>query len=134
MEQQSDSLRDLLNAPKTPSGQVKQYALPSFAYPTNTSKIQGKVGNTFGLSFLIHSKCQADIPFRIKWIYPKPLLKTDGKALSYAEFSAKYPVNTPYLLSYQIELPSEIIPGTWKLEVFYENRKVYSEEYQMMDE
>jgi hypothetical protein len=100
--------------------------LKDFAIIKNTDSIVIEPKANFGVVYQIQAKDSVDINLDIEWIYPKTIKDEKGEKFKSVRYTTKRPTNTPSASSYSLDAPYEMVPGKWVVNLYLENKVIYS--------
>jgi hypothetical protein len=63
---------------------------------------------------------------RCEWIYRKSIQKEKGDKFKSIRYITKGPINTPFASSYSMDAPYEMVVGPWMVNLYIEDKLVYS--------
>lgn len=112
------------NAKNTPTG--RHGWLKDFEIVKTTDSIEAIKGNHFGTVYQINSKDTFVINVVIEWIYPSTVVNEKREKYKSIKYNTKRPTNIPSASSYSLDEPYELVKGDWELNMYIENKKVYS--------
>jgi hypothetical protein len=67
-----------------------------------------------------------DIDVQIEWIYPEKITNERGEKFKSIKYTTQRPTNIPSGSSYNLDEPYEMVKGRWILNLYVENKKVYT--------
>ncbi|MBN1829681.1 MAG: DUF3859 domain-containing protein [Deltaproteobacteria bacterium] len=102
---------------------------------TKTTDIPAVVGNQFGLRYYVKGAPEgkeAEITIIVK--YPPPGVKNPDTNKVYLKNTSKTPrlIGKPYFFGYQFDYPWEIVPGSWIVELWHNNKKFAEKEFKVI--
>ena len=83
----------------------------------------------FGTVYIINAKDTTDLEVTIEWIYPEKITNEKGETFKSIKYTTKRPTNIPSASSYSLDESYELIKGKWQLNLFIENKKIYSKTF-----
>jgi hypothetical protein len=92
-----------------------------------TTAIPGRLGLEFGLQYVVVGEpAGAEVSLDIVITYPAPGLvdPSDPKPILESRFSRVKKIGETVYLGYGFENAWEIVPGTWKFEIWFDDRKL----------
>ncbi len=98
----------------------------------DTTTVHGRIGLECGIEYvIIGSPTGVQVPIRIVNVYPKQGLHNPKtrKTLRHAEIVRKKIVGDIIYTGYAFENEWEIVPGVWKFELWYKNRKLAEQNF-----
>jgi Domain of unknown function (DUF3859) len=103
--------------------------LDDFEITQVTDSIQATPKANFGVVYMIKAKDTADIKVEIEWIYPAKITNEKGEKFKSIKYSTTRPTNVPSASSYSLDAPYELVKGNWTMNIYIENKKVYSKTF-----
>ena len=94
---------------------------------TDSIEIEPKAN--FGVMYLVKAKDSVDINVDIEWIYPETIKNEQGKKFKSIRYTTKRPTNTPSASSYSLDEHYELVKGNWEMNIYIENKKVYTKTF-----
>lgn len=94
-----------------------------------TDSIEVKPKANFGVIYMVKAKDTVDINVDIEWIYPTRITNEQGKKFKSIRYTTNRPTNIPSASSYSLDAPYEMVKGKWEMNIFIENKKVYSKTF-----
>jgi hypothetical protein len=94
-----------------------------------TDSIQVVKKANFGVVYQINSKDTVDIDVKIEWIYPLEIINEKGQKFKSIKYSTSRPTNTPSASSYSLDELYEMVKGNWLLNIYIEDKKVFSRSF-----
>jgi hypothetical protein len=94
---------------------------------TDSIKIFPKAN--FGTVYIFEAKDTFDIDVTIEWIYPRKVTNEKGESFKSIKYTTKRPTNIPSASSYSLDSQYEFVEGEWQLNLFIENKKVYTKKF-----
>jgi len=91
---------------------------------TDSIKIAPKAN--FGVVYIVNAKDTVDINVTIEWIYPEKVTNDKGEKFKSIKYTTTRPTNIPSASSYSLDAPYEMVKGNWKMNMYIENKRVYS--------
>lgn len=91
-----------------------------------TDSIKAEIKNSFGVVYRIAAKDTVDVNVDIEWVFPKIMTNDKGEEFKTIRYTTKRPTNIPSGSSYTFDEPFELLKGNWQMNVYLDNRKVYS--------
>jgi hypothetical protein len=103
--------------------------LDSFTLVQATTNVPARIGTRFGFRYLIHGT-PSNAPILLKMVGEHPPLKDPqtGKTQSRDEYQLESWIGQTYT-SYSFDNEWELIPGKWKFEVWYDNKKLCEQSF-----
>lgn len=83
----------------------------------------------FGVIYNIKAKDTIDIDVDVEWIFPKTITNDKGQQFKSIRYTTKRPTNILSASSYTLEERYEMIKGNWILNIYIENKQVYSKTF-----
>ena len=80
----------------------------------------------FGTVYMIRAKDTVDIDVQIEWIYPEKITNERGEKFKSIKYTTQRPTNIPSGSSYNLDELYEMVKGRWILNIYVENKKVYT--------
>jgi len=100
--------------------------LEDFVITNVTDSIQIMKKANFGVVYMVKAKDTVDIDVQIEWIYPEKITNDKGEKFKSIKYTTQRPTNIPSASSYSLDEPYEMVKGLWKMNMYLENKKVYS--------
>jgi hypothetical protein len=111
----------LENTPTKTHGWLKDFAIIEV-----TDSIHMVHKANFGVVYWVKANDSVDINVDIEWIYPKKVRNEKGEVFKSIRYTTKRPTNTPSASSYSLDASYEMVPGTWIVNFYLENKLVYT--------
>ncbi len=115
---------------QTPTGSVA--SVNEATKIEDTTTVLARIGLEFGIEYvIIGSPTGVQVPIRIVNVYPKQGLHNpkNRKTLRHAEIMRKKIIGDIIYTGYAFENEWEIVPGVWKFELWYKNRKLAEQSF-----
>jgi hypothetical protein len=90
-----------------------------------TDTVIGKLGNRFGVQYILKSKVDTKVPITQIWIFPEQMINEKGESFDKLEYTIEKPTNDSRWSTYKFDKDFEIIKGQWIFQVFYGDKKLY---------
>ena len=120
-----DSITEILkNTPTGTHGWLKDFAISKVS-----DSIQVLPNAKFGVVYWVKAKDTVDINVVIEWVYPKKIINEKGEKFKSIKYSTTRPTNIPSASSYSLDAPYEMVKGDWQMNIYIENKKVYSKTF-----
>lgn len=103
--------------------------LEDFEIINKTDSIQAVKKANFGVVYIVTAKDTVDINIDIEWIYPEKMTNDKGEKFKSIKYTTRRPTNIPSASSYSLDEPYELIKGNWQMNIFIENKRVYSKTF-----
>ncbi|CAD0006396.1 DUF3859 domain-containing protein [Flavobacterium salmonis] len=103
--------------------------LQDFEIIKKTDSIEAVKKANFGVVYMVTAKDTVDINIDIEWIYPEKITNDKGEKFKSIRYTTKRPTNIPSASSYSLDEPYELIKGNWQMNIFIENKRVYSKTF-----
>ena len=103
--------------------------LEDFQIIRQTDSIQIALKANFGVVYMVKAKDSVEIDIDIEWIYPEKIKNDKGEKFKSIRYNTKRPTNIPSASSYSLDAPYEMIKGNWKMNIYMENKKVYTKTF-----
>lgn len=103
--------------------------LQDFEIIKKTDSIEAVKKANFGVVYIVTAKDTVDINIDIEWIYPEKITNDKGEKFKSIRYTTKRPTNIPSASSYSLDEPYELIKGNWQMNIFIENKRVYSKTF-----
>ncbi len=100
--------------------------LADFVITKVTDSVEAVIKNNFGVVYQIKAKDTVDIDVVIEWIYPEKITNDKGKKFKSIKYTTHRPTNIPSASSYSLDAPYELVKGNWTMNIYLENKMVYS--------
>lgn len=103
--------------------------LQDFQIIKKSDSVQAVKKANFGVVYIVKAKDTTDINIEIEWIYPSKITNDKGEKFKSIRYTTKRPTNIASASSYSLDEPYEIIKGNWEMNIFIENKRVYSKTF-----
>ncbi|OOV17534.1 DUF3859 domain-containing protein [Flavobacterium sp. LM4] len=103
--------------------------LQDFEIIKKTDSIKAVKKANFGVVYMVTAKDTVDINIDIEWIYPEKITNDKGEKFKSIRYTTKRPTNIASASSYSLDEPYELIKGNWQMNIFIENKLVYSKTF-----
>ena len=100
--------------------------LADFVITKVTDSVEAIIKNNFGVVYQVKAKDTVDIDVVIEWIYPEKITNDEGKKFKSIKYTTQRPTNIPSASSYSLDAPYELVKGNWKMNIYLENKLVYT--------
>lgn len=119
---------------KTNSAGTKLEGLDEFKLLKSTTNVPARIGIRFGFRYEI-SGFPTNAPITLTMVGKHPPIKnpTTGETTTIDAYKLKSWVGRTYT-SYALDDPSDLVPGRWTFEVWYERRKLCEQSFMVMAE
>ena len=114
----------LKGSPTKTRGLLKDFEIVNV---TDSIEIEPKAN--FGVVYLVKAKDTVDINVEIEWIYPETIKNEQGKKFKSIRYATKRPTNIPSASSYSLDEHYELVKGNWEMNIYLENKKVYTKTF-----
>lgn len=115
---------ELSNTPTGTHGWLKDFEIIN-----KTDSIQAVKKANFGVVYIVTAKDTVDINIDIEWIFPKKITNDKGEKYKSIKYTTTRPTNIPSASSYSLDEPYELIKGNWEMNIYIENKRVYSKTF-----
>jgi hypothetical protein len=78
---------------------------------------------------MVKAKDTVDMDVQIEWIYPKKITNDKGEKFKSIKYTTQRPTNIPSASSYSLDEPYEMVKGRWTMNLYLENKKVYTRSF-----
>ena len=99
---------------------------------TQTDQVPAKLGTQFGSEYQLTGSAKDSVTLEIEWIYPREVNDT-VKHTHYR--SIRYPIvmpaNAANASSYSLDENFELIRGIWILNIFSDNKKIFTRKFHL---
>jgi hypothetical protein len=103
--------------------------LEDFVIINKTDSIKAIKKANFGVVYMVTAKDTVDINIDIEWIYPEKMTNDKGEKFKNIKYTTRRPTNIASASSYSLDEPYELIKGNWQMNIFIENKRVYSKTF-----
>lgn len=103
--------------------------LDDFVITKVTDSVQVKRKANFGVVYMVKAKDTVDIDVVIEWIYPAKITNDKGESFQSIKYTTRRPTNIPSASSYSLDEAYEMVKGRWTMNLYLENKKVYSRSF-----
>jgi hypothetical protein len=114
----------LENSPTKTHGWLKDFVITKV-----TDSIQIEPKANFGVVYEIKARDSFDLDIDIEWIYPKTIKNEKREKFKSIRYTTRRPTNTPSASSYSLDAPYEMVSGTWVLNLYLENKLIYTKSF-----
>ncbi|MTH14145.1 DUF3859 domain-containing protein [Flavobacterium sp. LC2016-01] len=111
----------------TPTG--NHIWLKDFAMIKTTDSIKAVKKANFGVVYIVKAKDTVNIPIDIEWIYPEKVTNNKGEKFKSIRYTTERPTNIPSASSYSLDEPYELVKGKWEMNLYIENKRVYTKTF-----
>jgi hypothetical protein len=118
------TVENVQNTPTGTHGWLKDLEIVKV---TDTIEVAPKAN--FGVVYMIKAKDTVDIAVAIEWIYPEKVTNEKGEKFKSIKYTTKRPTNIPSASSYSLDASYEMVKGEWKMNMYIENKKVYTKTF-----
>ena len=108
------------------ASKVSHRWLEDFVIVKVTDSILAEMNANFGEVYIVKAKDTVNIDVVIEWIYPKKITNNKGERFNKIKYTTKRPTNIPSASSYNIDTPFELVKGNWTMNIYLENKKVFT--------
>lgn len=112
------------NTPTGTHGWLKDFAMIK---TTDSIKVVKKAN--FGVVYIVKAKDTVDLAIDIEWIYPEKIINSKGEKFKSIKYTTQRPTNIPSASSYSLDEPYELVKGKWEMNLYIENKRVYSKTF-----
>jgi hypothetical protein len=120
-----DSVTEKLkNSPTGNHGWLKDFVIVNV-----TDSIFAKLKANFGVVYMVKAKDTVDIDVVIEWIYPEQIVNEKGQKFKSIKYTTRRPTNIPSASSYSLDAPYELVKGNWEMNIYLENKLMYSKTF-----
>ncbi len=117
-------VEELKNSPTGTHGWLKDFVITNV-----TDSIEAVEKANFGVMYMVKAKDTVDIDVVIEWIYPQKITNEKGEKFKSIKYTTQRPTNIPSASSYSLDEAYEMVKGDWKMNIYLENKKVYSKTF-----
>ncbi|WP_029268848.1 DUF3859 domain-containing protein [Flavobacterium sp. KJJ] len=103
--------------------------LKDFVIIKNTDSIKAVKKANFGVVYMVKAKDTVNLAIDIEWIYPEKVTNNKGEKFKSIKYTTQRPTNIPSASSYSLDEPYELIKGKWEMNLYIENKRVYSKTF-----
>ena len=82
--------------------------------------------NTSFAQNTVVSKTNGLLDVTIEWIFPGKISNDKGEKYKTVKYTIQRPTNIPSASSYSLDEPYELVKGKWTMNMYIENKKMYS--------
>ncbi len=115
---------ELSNTPTGTHGWLKDFEIIN-----KTDSIQAVKKVNFGVVYIVTAKDTVNINIDIEWIFPEKITNDKGEKYKSIKYTTTRPTNIPSASSYSLDEPYELIKGNWGMNIYIENKRVYSKTF-----
>jgi hypothetical protein len=123
----SVSGRTIIQTSNSPTG--NRGWLDDFAIIKVTDSVQVVRKANFGVVYMVKAKDTVDVDVQVEWIYPEKITNDKGEKFKSIRYTTRRPTNIPSASSYSLDEPYEMVKGRWTMNLYLENKKVYSKSF-----
>jgi hypothetical protein len=109
------------NTPTRNRGWLKDFVITKV-----TDSVQMVPKTNFGTVYMINAQDTVDIDVQIEWIYPQRIINEKGEKFKSIKYTTRRPTNIPSASSYSLDEPYEMVKGRWTMNLYVENKKLYT--------
>ena len=113
-----------MKADNVPTGERNVSTTLDFVEHTDSIQIAPKA--SFGIMYMLKAIDSVDINVDVEWIFPKKMVDDKGNKYKSIRYTSKKPTNTELGNTYTFDEQYEMIEGKWILNIYYENKKLFS--------
>ena len=128
--------RQIISSERDSSG-VARSVISSPQLVAGTTRIPAKLGVSFGYRFMVTGvPTDAKVTVRKEVRYPSPGARPPGSAspLALSSVSTEVPLNRVRFTGYTLAEPWELVPGKWVISVWFGDRKLGEQHFQVVSE
>lgn len=103
-------------------GQTKMH---NIVFSVTTDTIPMVIGNDFGIEFIVECLKNKTIDLEIVWTLPSVLTNNNGDKFTKIYVNETRTTNEKTFTGYKFEENYELIPGIWKLQLFFKNQVIH---------
>jgi hypothetical protein len=81
---------------------------------------------------MVKAKDTINIDVVIEWIYPEKVTNEKGEKFKSIKYTTRRPTNIPSASSYSLDEPYEMVKGNWEMNMYIENKKVYTKTFVLL--
>ena len=112
------------NSPTGTRGWLEDYVINKV-----TDSVQVIRKANFGVVYMVKAIDTVDIDVQIEWIYPEQITNDKGEKFKSIKYTTQRPTNIPSASSYSLDEPYEMVKGRWTMNLYLENKKVYTRSF-----
>lgn len=118
------------NSPTGTSGVMRNYI-----YTEITDTIPAKLNVNFGVELIMESKQDfLIVPLTVVWKFPSQITNLSNKSFHQVSRTSNVYTNRILNYSYKFDQDYEVKPGIWELEIYHNNKLLYSRQFYLMFE
>ena len=118
------SVEKLRTSPTGSHGWLKDFEITKV-----TDSIHAILKANFGVVYMVKARDTVDINVVIEWIYPETIINEKGGKFKSIKYITKRPTNIPSASSYSLDAPYELAKGNWEMNIYLENKLMYSKTF-----
>lgn len=92
----------------------------------STDSVPARLNTVFGIEFKVTGMNNPDLRYTQEWIYPAPMKEEDGRKYALAKVNGTMSTNHDNTCSYSFGKSYELLKGPWKLNVYVENKLMFT--------
>lgn len=89
-----------------------------------SNKVEGKLGQKFGVEYMLQSNQTTDIIVEQVWLFPTEMTNDKGKTYQELRYKVEKPTNDETYSLYSLDKEFEIVKGEWIFQMFYNGNKL----------
>ncbi len=111
----------------SPSGNYTR--LTGFKLLEQTDTIPAKIGQEFGVHYILKSDVTKSITIEQIWNFPKAIINKEGKVFTQLRYEVNKTTNSRTYSTYILEKDYEIVKGEWTYQMRYAGKKLYERKF-----
>ena len=97
-----------------------------------TEKIPAKIGSEFGTEYKLTGNNADTVILEIEWVYPHEIIdKQKNTSFKSIRYPIQIPANAANASTYSLEDDFEVVKGDWLLNIYSDNKIIYSKRFQV---
>jgi len=96
-----------------------------------TNRIHAEVGVEFGTEYKLTGNTNDTTTIEIEWVFPKKMIDNDKNSFERIRYSIDLPINSGNASTYTLENSYEVIVGDWLLNIYSDNKIIYSKKFSL---
>ncbi|MEH6407959.1 MAG: DUF3859 domain-containing protein [Leeuwenhoekiella sp.] len=101
----------------------------NFKLIEKTDRIPIKIGQQFGVDYLLKSDIYTEIPVEFVWTFPESITNENGEVFKEIKYTRNVSTNENNHSTYTLNENYLLVKGEWKYEVLYKGKKIYQRKF-----
>lgn len=104
-----------------------------FKIVDKTDSITAKLGQKFGVKFIMQSDVNKNLSIEQVWIFPETITNDKGEKFKELRYTVNKPTNEKTYSTYTLEKNFEVVKGEWIYQMFYNDSKIYEKTFYLIE-